>query len=156
MSARLWRRAPATVSRTPCRAANGLPARAGRDYELTRYLEVLRSFRGQFTVVSGTSHPNVDGGHHAERSFLTAAPHPGSPSFRISISVDQVAAERIGLQTPYASFVLSTGNLGRSWSRSGVEIPALASPSAVFARMFLDGNERERAQTRRWLHQGRS
>jgi hypothetical protein len=132
------------------------PATPGRNYELTRYLDVVRDFRGQLTVISGTSHPHVDGGHHAERSFLTTAPHPGSPSFRNSISFDQVAAERIGLQTRYASFVLTTGNLGLSWSRSGVEIPAIASPSALFARMFLEGTERERAQTRRWLRQGRS
>src|SRR4051794_22816603 len=69
-------------------SSNFAPAGPGRAYELTRYLEILREFRGQFTVITGTSHPNVDGGHHAERSFLTAAPHPGSPSFRNSISVD--------------------------------------------------------------------
>src|SRR5437870_11117884 len=47
-------------------ASNFTPTKAGRDYERTRYLDLLRDFRGQFTVISGTSHPNVDGGHHAE------------------------------------------------------------------------------------------
>src|SRR4051812_14632089 len=46
--------------------ANFIPTKTGGDYELTKYLELLQDFRSQFTVISGTSHPNVDGGHHAE------------------------------------------------------------------------------------------
>jgi hypothetical protein len=75
------------------------PAAAGRDYALTPYLETLKDHRDQFTVFSGTSHGDVTGGHSAEATFLTAAPHPGTASFRNSISLDQFAAERIGHQT---------------------------------------------------------
>ncbi len=135
---------------------NFIPSRAGSDYELTKYLDILRDFRKKFTVISGTSHPNVDGGHHAERSFLTAAPHPGSSSFKSSISVDQLAAEKIGLQTRYASIALTTGSLGLSWSRSGVEIPAISRPSVVFSNMFLEGNSHEKAMIKHWLQHGRS
>jgi hypothetical protein len=135
---------------------NFTPTTAGRDYEPTKYLRLIDEFRSQYTVISGASHPNVDGGHHAERAFLTAAPHPGSPSFKNSVSVDQVAAESIGLQTRFASVVLTTGSLGLSWSRSGVEIPAISRPSVVFARMFLEGDAQEKAATRKWLEQGRS
>src|SRR3954462_2212521 len=137
-------------------ASHFTPEKAGRDYEPTKYLQLLQEFRPRFTVISGTSHPGVDGGHHAERSFLTAAPHPGSPSFKNSVSVDQLAAEKIGLQTRFGSLALSTGNLGLSWSRSGVEIPAITRPSVVFARMFLEGDAAEKAATRKWLAQGRS
>ena len=135
---------------------NFTPTGAGRNFELSRYLSFLKDYRDQFTVVSGTSHPSVDGGHHAERSFLTAAPHPGSPSFKNSISMDQIAAAKIGLQTRYASLVLSTGAAGLSWSNGGVEIPALSSPSAVFTKMFIEGSAEEKAGARRWLHEGRS
>jgi len=137
-------------------AGNFTPATAGRDYVPSKYLQLIDEFRSQFTVISGTSHPSVDGGHHAERTFLTAAPHPGSPSFKNSVSVDQVAAESIGLQTRFASLALTTGSLGLAWSRSGVEIPALSRPSVVFARMFLEGAAQEKAATRKWLEQGRS
>ncbi len=137
-------------------ASHFTPEQAGRDYEPTKYLQLLQDFRPQFTVISGTSHPRVDGGHHAERSFLTAAPHPGSPSFKNSVSVDQVAAESIGLKTRFASLALTTGNLGLSWSRSGVEIPAISRPSVVYARMFLEGDAGEKAATKKWLAQGRS
>ncbi len=135
---------------------NYLPAKTGRDFELTQYLDVVKDYRSQFTVISGTSHPNVDGGHHAERSFLTAAPHPGSPSFKNSISMDQIAAAKIGLRTRYASLVLGTGNTGLSWSHGGVEIPSISSPSAVFTKMFLEGSTSEKASVKRWLHEGRS
>src|SRR3954454_17811976 len=125
-------------------ASHLIPEMAGRYYKPTTYLQLLQDFRSEFTVVSGTSHPGVDGGHHAERSFPTAAPHPGSPSFKNSVSVDQVAAESIGLKTRFASMALTTGNLGLSWSRAGVEIPAISRPSVVYARMFLDGDAREK------------
>ncbi|MFM9079078.1 MAG: DUF1552 domain-containing protein, partial [Opitutaceae bacterium] len=72
------------------------PEQAGRDYALTPYLEALKDHRDQFTVFSGTSHPDVTGGHSAEVSYLSAAPQPGTASFRNSISLDQFAAERIG------------------------------------------------------------
>src|SRR6266566_4937586 len=53
------------------------PKESGRDYPLSPYLEVLKEHRNDFTVFSGVSHPDVDGGHPADNCFLTAAPHPG-------------------------------------------------------------------------------
>ena len=51
------------------------PTVSGKDFELTPYLEVLKDFKSKMTVFSGVSHPDVDGAHEAERSFLSAAPH---------------------------------------------------------------------------------
>src|ERR1700675_4069615 len=79
------------------------PQKAGKDYALTPYLEILKDFREDLTVFSGVSHPQVDGFHQAEKSFLTAAPHPGSAAFRNTMSLDQVAAESIGDRTRIAS-----------------------------------------------------
>ena len=75
------------------------PKKTGKGYEVTPYLEPLQAIRAKFTVMSGLMHPMVDGGHNAERSFLTGAAHPSQPSFRNTISVDQFAAERIGQRT---------------------------------------------------------
>src|SRR6476619_1041237 len=47
------------------------PEKAGRDYELTPYLEVLKEFRTDFTVISGLSHPDVGPSHDPNYSFLT-------------------------------------------------------------------------------------
>ena len=61
------------------------PTTTGRDYALTPYLEILKDFREQFTIFSGTSLSDVTGGHSAEATFLTGAPHPGTASFRNSV-----------------------------------------------------------------------
>ena len=82
------------------------PKEAGRDYALSPYLEHLGGHRSDFTVFSGVSHPDVDGGHPADNCFLTAAPHPGSAGFRNTISLDQYISERIGHLTRFPSLTL--------------------------------------------------
>jgi hypothetical protein len=132
------------------------PQRPGTDYDVTPYLEPLQAIRGKFSIVSGLMHPMVDGGHAAEKSFLTGAAHPGQPSFRNTISVDQFAAERIGHLTRFPSLVLSADGGGISYTRSGVMIPAESRPSRVFARFFLDGSAEEKAAQLRRIQDGQS
>ena len=52
------------------------PKTAGADYEMSPYLEVLKEFRADFTVISGLTHPDIGPSHDSNASFLTAAPHP--------------------------------------------------------------------------------
>ena len=132
------------------------PKTTGRDYEVTPYLEPLQGVRDRFSVISGLMHPMVDGGHNAEKSFLTGAAHPGQPSFRNTISVDQYAAERIGHRTRFPFLSLSGGNGGMSYTRSGVLIPAESRPSRVFERLFLEGSESEKAAQLRRIQDGQS
>jgi hypothetical protein len=133
-----------------------VPAAAGREYALTPYLEELKDFREQFTVISGTSLPGVDGGHNAEKSFLTTAPHPNSASFRNTLSLDQLAAEKIGLETRFGFLALSQSGRGLAWTRSGAEIPSDSRPSQLYAKLFLDGKPNEKALRRQQLKDGRS
>ena len=132
------------------------PDEAGRDYKPTPYLEPLQPLREKFTVMSGLRHPDVDGGHSAEESFLTGAAHPGQPSFRNSISVDQFAAERIGHLTRVPSLALSANGGGLSYTRSGVRIPSETKPSRLFAKLFLEGTEAEKAAQMRRIEDGQS
>lgn len=132
------------------------PAQAGQDYQATRYLEPLQELRQKFSVISGLMHPMVDGGHDAERSFLTGAAHPSQPSFRNTISVDQFAAERIGHLTRFPFLSLSGGNGGMSYTRSGVLIPAESRPSRVFQRLFLEGTESEKQAAMQRIVDGKS
>ncbi len=139
---------------------NFFPKTAGRDYELSPYLEVLSEHRKDFTVFSGVSHPDVDGGHPADNCFLTAAPHPGSAGFRNTISLDQYIGERIGYLTRFPSLTLGVnvqqGVRSLSWTGSGVLIPCEEKAANVFALMFLQGTEAEmQAQVRR-LQTGQS
>ncbi len=132
------------------------PEETGFDYKPSSYLEPLQEHRKNFTVISGLMHPDVDGGHSAEASYLTAAPHPGAPSFRNSISVDQYAAESMGHLTRFPSLALSANNSGLSYTRSGVRIPPEKKPSDLFARLFLEGSDKEKETQVRRLQDGRS
>src|SRR6266436_383492 len=85
--------------------SNFFPEETGKDYELTPYLELLKDYRDDFTVVSGLSHAGMSPGfaHQATASFLTGVPGPGRPGFRNAISLDQFAAGHIGGRTRYPS-----------------------------------------------------
>ena len=138
---------------------NFFPAEAGRDYALTPYLEAVKDFRDQFTVVSGSSHGEVTGGHSAEVTFLTAAPHPGTASFRNSISLDQFAADQIGHLTRVSALPLvvsKAGNQSLSFTSSGVMLPAERSPAQVFKALFVAGDAASVQRQLEQLRTGRS
>ena len=139
---------------------NFFPQKGGRGYELSPYLKVLERHRNDFTVFSGVSHPDVDGGHPADICFLTAAPHPSSGGFRNTISLDQYIAERIGIRTRFPSITLgvntAAGVRSLSWTGSGVLIPCEEKPSAVFRKMFTQGSAAEVKKQVKKLEQGQS
>lgn len=135
------------------------PTTTGADFELTAYLDLLKDFKSRMTVLSGVSHPDVDGAHEAERTFLSAAPHPGGAGFKNSISLDQLAAEQLGPITRFPSLVLDVNaesTQGMAFSRSGVKVPAERSPAKLYAKMFLQGNPSEVESRIADLGRGRS
>ncbi len=136
------------------------PTETGYNYTLSPYLEKLTRHQKDFTVFSGVSHPDVDGGHPADICFLTAAPHPGSGGFKNTISLDQYMAEHIGHFTRFPSFTLGVnvqqGIRSLSWTDSGVMIPCEESASDVFKRMFFQGSEAEVEEQIRKLELGQS
>ena len=132
------------------------PKGEGRNYELSNYLEKIASHRDQFTVFSGLSHPGVDGGHRADKSFLTAAPHPGRASFRNTISLDQLIANEVGHETRFRSLSLSINDpRSLSYTQAGVEIPTIKSASELYKKMFLQGDQKAmREQVERLKRRG--
>ena len=119
------------------------PQAKGRDYNLSPYLEVIGAHREKFTVFSGLSHPGVDGGHRADKAFLTAAPHPGRASFRNSISLDQVMANEVGHLTRFRSLSISVNEVrSLSYTQAGVEIPSIKSATDLYQKMFLQGDQK--------------
>ena len=133
------------------------PKEAGPGYTPTRYLEVLEPHRADYTIISGLNHPEVRDGHASDKSFFTGAPHPVSPAFRNTISLDQLAAERIGSDTRYPSLNFST-DPGRScsYTRSGVAIPPETSAARAYAKLFIDGTPAEVAAEVNGVQEGRS
>jgi hypothetical protein len=134
------------------------PTGKGRDYTASPYLQHLQEHRNDFTVFTGVSHPNVDGGHPADICFLTAAPHPGSGSFRNTISLDQYIAEQIGTLTRFPSLTLSVNTRTRSlsWTGTGVAIPPEDKAASVFKEMFLQGSPAQIDAQIRKLETGQS
>ncbi len=133
------------------------PAKPGRDYALTPYLETLADLRDDFSVISGLAHPGVGSSHDSIFSFLTAARHPEiRAGFRNSISLDQFAAEKLGTLTRFPSLSMSAEGFGLSWTRSGALVPPDLWPATVFARLFLEGRPDEVQTQARRLADGRS
>ena len=138
-------------------ADNLNPDTTGRDYKPSHYLEHLQDLRDQFTVVSGTSHPGVSGGHRAEASLLTAAPMSGSAQSRNTVSLDQFMAKHLGHYTRFPSLVLGlSGSNSPSYTENGSMIPAEDSPSRLFNRLFVNDSPAERARQSARANEGQS
>jgi len=138
---------------------NFFPQQTGADYKATPYLKPLDEFRDQFTVFSGLSHPNQAGkdGHSSQMTWLTAAENPGLSGFRNSISLDQLAAQKLGYVTRFPSLTLSTDSTNsQSYTNSGVMVPAEHRPSKIFADLFLEGNANDVRRQQKLLNEGRS
>ena len=135
------------------------PEKAGREFTLTPYLQKLAAHREKMTVFSGVSLPGVTGGHQAEKCFLTGTPHPDRGGFRNWVSLDQLAAEQIGVATRYPSLPLTMSSEGSptlSFTRSGAPIPAERSPHKLFQKLFVQGKASEVEANVEAIRQGRS
>ena len=152
------------------------PENTGVDYGLKSILQPLEPFRNDVSVLSGLAQHNGnalgDGpGDHARAAatFLTGV-HPkktDGADIRAGISVDQVAAQRIGHKTRFGSIELGTepgrlaGNCDSgyscaysnsiSWRSPKTPNPPEINPRLVFERLFGDvrTGETPRARARR-------
>ena len=120
------------------------PQETGRNYEASSLLSILAPHREDFTVFSGLSHPNVTSGHSTDNCFLTSARGAFKAGFRNTISLDQFAAEKLGQVTRFPSFNLGVNiekaNRSLSWTRDGVLLPAEDNATALYQKMFVQGD----------------
>ncbi|MCA9085000.1 MAG: DUF1552 domain-containing protein [Planctomycetaceae bacterium] len=138
-------------------SANLNPEKSGRDYKPSRYLQPLEDLRDRFTVISGTSHPGVSGGHRAEASILTANPVGSSGKASNTISLDQYMARHLGDATRFPSLVLSSsGSSSPSYTENGSMVPAEDSPAQLFSRLFIDESKDEQRRQQQRVREGRS
>ncbi len=150
------------------------PEAVGTQFELPRILKPLEPLRQQVTLLSGLTHNTGralgDGpGDHARAaaSFLTGV-HPkktAGADIQSGISVDQIAAQKIGNATRFASLELGcedgrlVGNCDSgyscaysnsiSWRTTSTPMPPEINPRAVFERMFGDSDETPEARVKR-------
>lgn len=153
------------------------PESEGRDFELKKILEPLTPHREKLLMLTGLtadgarSHGDGGGDHaRALAAFLTGA-HPkktDGTDIRNGISVDQVAASRIGDRTRLRSLEIGTeagamaGNCDSgyscvysstmAWKSATQPLPKEVNPKLVFERMFStvpDGDRKKRDKRRR-------
>ncbi|MCW3097435.1 MAG: hypothetical protein JWL77_3053 [Chthonomonadaceae bacterium] len=153
------------------------PAKEGADFEFTQTLRSLEPFRDYITVISDTDlhnamslSPAEEGADHTRSSavFLTAA-HPkmteGS-DILLGPSIDQIYAQRFGLDTPLPSLQLCIEDVGSlsgacgfgyscvyantiSWASPTTPLPMERNPRAAFEQLFGDGGAPAERQARR-------
>lgn len=157
--------------------ADWTPQQEGADYELPHILQPLASLKGEFNVLTGLTadkaRPHGDGGGDHARAlgaFLTGAqPRKTDGSdIRAGVSVDQMAAGRIGDQTRLASLEIGceagsmAGNCDSgyscvysstmSWRTATQPLPKEVNPKIVFERLFAgdaDAGRKERDARRK-------
>jgi hypothetical protein len=133
------------------------PAKPGKDYETTRYLQPLQEYRRDFTVFSGLAHRGYPGGHHTQVALLTGVAPEGVRfnDIRNTISLDQEIASRLGGATRYPYLSLGAGS-ELSWSRKGVKVPSEERATQVFKQLFIDGTPEEVAREVQRIRTGQS
>ena len=136
---------------------NLVPEGSGRDYKSSRYLKSIQDLREDFTVVSGSSHPGVTGGHTAEGSIFSACPNARGATTRNTISLDQLMAKQLGHETRFPSLVLNTASQNSpSYTENGSMIPAENNAMRLFTRLFVNDTPAEQARQAQLIRQGRS
>ena len=138
-------------------APNLDPIDSGFGYTPSLYLSKIQDILGDMTIVTGSSHPDVSGGHKASGSILTGAPYSRSAVFKNTISIDQHMAKHLGHHTRFPSLVLNLSSSNSpSYTETGSMIPAESSPSKLFSKLFVADTKEEQAQQVERLKEGRS
>lgn len=136
---------------------NLVPEGAGTDYKPSRYLTSLQDIRNDFTIVSGSSHPGVSGGHSAEGSIFSACPNSRGATSRNTISLDQYMAKHLGHETRFPSLVLNTNSQSSpSYTENGSMIPAENNAMRLFTRLFVNDTPAEQERQAELIRRGRS
>jgi hypothetical protein len=144
------------------------PAAEGTSFEMTQILSPLTPYRDRLTIISGLADRAAEsqgdgGGDHsrAAPSYLSGV-HPKrteGDDIRAGTTIDQIAAEKIGQDTPLPSLELGiedTGLVGVcdvgyscaymnsiAWKTESNPLPMEINPRTVFERLFGDGSSAE-------------
>jgi uncharacterized protein DUF1552 len=151
------------------------PKGEGATFEFSETLQPLAPFRDRINVISDLAHAPVapwsgedTGGaeNHVRAAavFLSGAHPVKKNEAHVGITVDQVAAQHIGQDTPLPSIEMSMeplnltcGDAGftcayrntLSWASATLPLPMENNPQIVFERLFGDGStDAQRAERR--------
>ena len=116
------------------------PEHTGFEFKLSPTLEPLAKHRENFSIFSGFDHsPAKADGHDTWQTYLTGKD-------RNSISLDQLAASRIGTETRYQSLQLSAGKAKFPMNRDakGRPMPMISRPSVLYRKLFAVPDDQQR------------
>ena len=137
------------------------PAADGKGFEFTEILSPLEKFRDRVSIVSNLAHPAAGGvgsdagaDHARSAAVFLSGVHPEQGSIHVGTTIDQIAAERIGQDTPLPSIELSIEEVALScgsgyacaysntisWKTPTIPLPMENNPQVVFEKLFGDGS----------------
>jgi hypothetical protein len=137
------------------------PETEGARFEFTEILRPLEKFRERVNVVTNLAHPLAGGvgsdagaDHARSAAVFLSGSHPEKESVHVGITMDQIAAQHIGQDTPLPSLELSIEDVALScgsgyacaysntisWKTSTVPLPMENNPQVVFEKLFGDGS----------------
>jgi len=137
------------------------PEAEGRGFDFTEILASLEPYRDRVTIVSNLAHPAAGGvgsdagaDHARSAAVFLSGVHPEKDSIRVGTTIDQIAAEKIGQDTPLPSLELSIEEVALScgtgyacaysntisWKTPATPLPMENNPQVVFEKLFGDGS----------------
>jgi hypothetical protein len=146
------------------------PAGQGTGFEFTEILSPLEKLRDRVCVVSNLAHPAAGGvgsdagaDHARSAAVFLSGVHPEKDSIRVGPTIDQIAAEHIGQDTPLPSIELSIEEVALScgsgyacaysntisWKTATTPLPMENNPQVVFEKLFGDGSNNADRQARK-------
>jgi uncharacterized protein DUF1552 len=146
------------------------PATQGKGFAFTEILSPLEKFRDRVSVASNLAHAAAGavgsdaGADHARSAavFLSGV-QPARDSIRVGATIDQIAAQHIGQDTPLPSIELSIEDVALScgsgyacaysntisWKNASTPLPMENNPQVLFEKLFGDGgNDADRIARR--------
>jgi hypothetical protein len=137
------------------------PAAEGKGFAFTEILTPLEKYLDRLTIVSNLAHPAAGGlgsdagaDHARSAAVFLSGTHPEKDSIRVGTTIDQLAAQQIGQDTPLPSLELSIEEVALScgsgyacayantiaWKTPTTPLPMENNPQVVFEKLFGDGS----------------
>jgi hypothetical protein len=137
------------------------PTAEGANFEFSEILQPLKPYRERINIISDLSHPQAYGGGSATSNhtrsaaaYLSGAQAKLGPQAYLGVTVDQVAAQKIGQDTAMPSLELGIEDPSLScgdglscayrdtisWQNATSPLPMQNNPQVVFERLFGDGS----------------
>src|SRR5882762_478214 len=146
------------------------PAAEGSAFEFSEILQPLKPFKDRVNVISDLSHPQAYGGGSATSNhtrsaaaYLSGANAKSGTSAYLGVTVDQLAAQKIGQDNAMPSLELGIEDPSLScgdglscayrntisWQGPKSPLPMENNPQVVFERLFGDGATAQQRAARR-------